>query len=124
MVRIAALFHCASCTGDPTQTEIDILTMTAAIDIAEFLGDNAAIAYQVMRADRAYEDAKYLWEKTKDVSEISKRDLFNCCQSHFRKTENMEPALKILIDSGYIAETERRTAGRPSRVLIVNPEAT
>ena len=123
MVRIAALFHCALCAGDPTQTEISISTMTAAVSMAEFLGDNAAIAYQVMGADIDSEDAKYLWKKIKGVSEISKRDLFKCCQSHFRKAENMEPALKILIDRGYIAEAERKTAGRPSRVLIVNPEA-
>lgn len=123
MVRIAALMHCALTAGDPTKTEISLKTMQAAIDVAEFLGAHAEIAYQVMGADDETADAKYLWRKIADADEISKRDLFCLCQSHFHKISNMEPAIQMLVSRGYITEVEKTTGGRPTKILRVNPLA-
>lgn len=121
MVRIAALMHCALTAGDPTKTEISAETMYAAVRIAEFLGAHAEIAYQVMGADDETTDAKYLWRKIAGADEISKRDLFKMCQSHFRKMTGMEPAIQVLVSRGYIAEVEKTTGGRPTKILRVNP---
>ena len=123
MVRIAALIHCALTAGHPTKTEISYETMQAALDIAEFLGAHAEIAYQVMGADEETEDAKYLWRKIGDADEISRRDLFCLCQSHFRRISSMEPAVRVLVNRGYIAEIEKTTGGRPTTILRVNPLA-
>ena len=98
-------------------------TVNAATAIAEFLGAHAEAAYRVMCADGAEQDAKYLWRRIGSVGQISKRELFNMCQSHFRTVENMEPAVQELIRRGYLAEIVRLTGGRPSRIFLVNPLA-
>ena len=123
MVRIAALLHCAQTAGDPAEEEISVETVNAATAIAEFLGAHAEAAYRVMCADGAEQDAKYLWRRIGSVGQISKRELFNMCQSHFRTVENMEPAVQELIRRGYLAEIVRLTGGRPSRIFLVNPLA-
>ena len=123
MVRIAALIHCALTAGDPTKTEISYETMQAALDIAEFLGAHAEIAYQVMGTNEETEDARYLWRKIGDADEISRMDLFCLCQSHFRRISSMEPAVRVLVNRGYIAEIEKTTGGRPTTILRVNPLA-
>ena len=123
MVRIAALLHCAQTAGDPAEEEISVETVNAATAIAEFLGAHAEAAYRVMCADGAEQNAKYLWRRIGSVGQISKRELFNMCQSHFRTVENMEPAVQELIRRGYLAEIVRLTGGRPSRIFLVNPLA-
>jgi hypothetical protein len=123
MVRIAALMHCAVTEGDPTETEISGSIMMAAVDIAEFLGVHAELAYQFMGADNETAEAKYLWRKIGDVEEISKRDLFCLCHGHFRNMGSMEPAIQALVSRGYIAEVEKITGGRPSKIIRVNPQA-
>lgn len=95
--------------------------MNTAMTIAEFLGAHAEAAYQVMCADGAAQDAKYVWRRIGSDGQISKRDLFVRCRGHFRTAENMEPAVQELIRRGYLAETVRLTGGRPSRILLVNP---
>lgn len=124
MVRIAALMHAAE-TEDPAGTPISPETLQGAVKIAEFLGPHAEAAYQIMGANEELEDAKYLWRRIEGTGKtaIKKRDLFNICQSKFKKVENMDPALRALIDMGYIQETEQSTGGRPSIKLLVNPLA-
>ena len=123
MIRIAALLHCAQTAGNPAEEEISAETMNTAMTIAEFLGAHAEAAYQVMCADGAAQDAKYVWRRIGSDGQISKRDLFIRCRGHFRAAENMEPAVQELISRGYLAETVRLTGGRPSRILLVNPRA-
>ena len=57
--------------------------------------------------------------KVQSGSEIKKRDLFKKCQSRFKRMENMEPAIQILTERGYIREEERQTGGRNSKILTV-----
>ena len=123
MVRIAALIHAASIQGNPTEIPISPEIMDAAVKIAEFLGPHAEAAYQIMGSDDVLESAKYLWRRIESSGkdEISKRDLFAKCQSKFKKAENMEPAMQVLIDRGYIRMAERKTNGRPSVIIFVNP---
>ena len=123
MVRIAALMHCARTAGNPAETEISFDTMQVALDIAEFLGAHAEIAYQAMGADDETADAKYLWRKIGDADEISRRDLFCLCQGHFRTIGRMEPAIQVLVSRGYVAAIEKNTGGRPTTILRVNPLA-
>ncbi|RGX57035.1 DUF3987 domain-containing protein [Anaerotruncus sp. AF02-27] len=123
MVRIAALMHAAEAAGDPTESPISPEVMQGAVKIAEFLGAHAMAAYQVMGADNDYEDAKYLWRRIESTGrdEISKRDLFAMCQGKFKRVEEMEPSLQVLVGMGYVQEEDRSTGGRPSKKIIVNP---
>lgn len=124
MVRIAALIHAAE-QKNPTEIPITTETMAAAVDIAEYLGIHAMVAYQVMGLDKDYQNAKYLFEKIKKIGqdEITKSGLFDICKGKFLKVETMEPALRILADMNYIKMIDNRTGkkGRPGQKIIVNP---
>lgn len=97
--------------------------MAGATSIAEFLSAHAVAAYQVMGADKSYDDAKYLWRRIErtEQAEISKRDLFNLCKGKFKRVTEMDPALQTLVEMGYVKEFEYTTGGRPTKKLIVNP---
>ena len=125
MVRIAALLHLSSF---PATEPISPETMAGATSIAEFLGTHAMAAYQMMGADEAQEDAKYLWRRIEGTgqSAISKRDLFRLVRSKFKKAEYMEVPLRVLVEYGYIRieDVERDGAGRKASPKIkVNPLA-
>ena len=120
MVRIAALLHLSSF---PADAPIGAETMAAATGIAEFLGAHAEAAYQMMGADEATADAKYLWRRIAATgqAEISKRNLFNICKGKFKRVEEMEAALYTLADMGYIQMADVPTGGRPTQKIMVNP---
>lgn len=126
-MRIAALLHAANIVGDPTKTPINADTMTSAIKIAEYLGVHAMAAYQVMGADKNYQNAKYLLEKLKklDVSEINKNNLFDLCKgkTEFKKGEGLDSALQILEGMHYIKVIKQQTngKGRPPQIVFINP---
>lgn len=122
-VRIATLMHAAEVQGNPTEIPIGAETMQAAVKIAEFLGPHAEAAYQVMGADEGAADAKYLLRRIEHSgkTEISKRDLFNLCKGKFKRVVEMEPALQILTEMGYLKEVDCATGGRPSKKLLINP---
>ena len=125
MVRIAALMHAAEAQGNPTETPISPEVMAGATSIAEFLSAHAVAAYQIMGADEEYESARYLWRRIGSTGqdEMSKRDLFNICKGRFKRVEDMDPALKTLINMGYVREVEIPTGGRPTKKLFVNPKS-
>jgi len=80
-------------------------------------------AYQMMGADTATADAKYLLKRIESIGqdEISKRDLFDKCKGKFKKMEAIEPAVQTLVEMGYIKQDERNTGGRPTVILRLNP---
>ena len=84
-------------------------------------------AYQVMGADKNYQNAKYLLEKLKklDVSEINKNNLFDLCKgkTEFKKGEGLDSALQILEGMHYIKVIKQQTngKGRPPQIVFINP---
>ena len=127
-VRIAALIHAGNAQGEPgavLRTRVSGDTMSAAVKIGEFLAANAEAAYKVMGASEGYEDAKYLWRRIAEngKTELSRRDLFNLCKGKFKTVEQMQPSFQILIERGFIREEERKTGGRPTKRVTVNPLA-
>ncbi len=125
MLRIAALLHLADF---PAETPISKATVEAAIQISEFLGVHAEAAYQAMGADEGVAEARYIWSRIVNggQTEISKRDLFRLCRGRFKKAENMEAPLHILVEYGYlrIEDLERDGAGRKASPLVkINPLA-
>ena len=102
MLRIAALFHCAS--GGTAETEISPKTLLDAIDIAEVLGQHAAVAFQLMGADADTADAQYIWKRLSGIEKATRSELLRQCRGHFKKASDMAPALAVLADRGYIRE--------------------
>lgn len=121
MIRIAALLHLSSF---PASEPISAETMTAAIKIAEFYFVHAQAAYQVMGANEEVENAKYLWNRIDNAGKelYSKSELVRLCKGKFKKVEDMDPALQMLVDMGYLREAEQETGGRPKAMYIVNPK--
>lgn len=124
MVRIAALLHAATAEGDPTATPLTLEAMNNATHLAEFLSLHAEGAYQLMGADRAAEDAKYLLRRLMLREEMSRTELTALCRGRFKRAEDMEPGLRLLADYGYIRKSEQDSGYRNHRhvVYLLNPK--
>ncbi len=121
--RIAALIHIALSKIDPTEIPISGDVMRASIKIADFLCVHALLAYRSMEADEDTENAKYCMRKLKEngISKTSIRDLQRICRK-FKNKEEMTPAIKILVDMGYLKiESVSSGNGRRSESITVNP---
>jgi hypothetical protein len=123
MIRIAALIHAAETKGNAAETLISGQTMEKAIKISQFLCVHATAAYQAMGADKDCEDAKYMLRRIKGTGqdEISKRDLLRLCKGKFKRAEDMDPAMQMLIEKKYIRFIKQDTGGRRAEKIIVNP---
>lgn len=121
-LRIAGLLHLAEY---PESVEISESFMLHAISIGLYYLEHAKAAYQIMGADEESQDAKYLLRRIESMGqdEFTKRDLFDACKGKFKKVDAMEPAMKTLIEMGYIREVAISTGerGRLSIKIIVNP---
>ena len=80
-----------------------------------------------MGSDGELENARHIlqWieKTTQDV--FTKRDAHKAMQARFKKADDLEPALKILMEHGYIRQVDRdetKGPGRPpSPSFEVNP---
>ena len=54
---------------------------------------------------------------------LSKREIHRSAKGHFRRVEDMDPALKLLTEMGYIRSIKEETGGRPTEVIQINPYA-
>ena len=124
MLRIAALLHAAK-HEMPSKELISEDTIIAAVKISDCLIEHAISAYQSMGADESNEDAKYLLKRfiSSGKYELKKNDAIQLTRGKFKSTEEMEPALKVLVDMGYIRREQRQTGGRPSEIILINPHS-
>lgn len=123
--RIAGLLHCAKNSNQPWSKDIEIETMGKALEIASVFASHALIAFDMMGADKALEQAKKVWrwiERDKQGS-FTKRDCFNALKGTFHRVVNIEEPLKVLIERNHIRELpKRKIVGKPSIKYAVNPE--
>lgn len=123
--RIAALFHVATATGDPTKKLVSLETLSAAAGIAGALSSHAQAAYQAMGGDENSANAKYILSKLVECKDgyVTRTDLTRLCRGKFDKTADMEPALDILENRGYIhaADAEIGYNKRKARIYFLNP---
>ena len=52
----------------------------------------------------------------------ARANLSDCARASSKKVEDMDPALQMLVDMGYLREAEQETGGRPKAMYIVNPK--
>jgi hypothetical protein len=129
--RIAGLLHCVEYAGFiPSKKEISLQTIKRALDIAAVLSEHALAAFGLMGADPAIEGAKKVWrwvESTRFES-FTARDCFQALKGSFRRMNELQPALDVLVERAYIAQApnkERKGGGRsPSPTYHVNPSLT
>ncbi len=126
IARIAGILHLADAgEGDPIEVE----TVENAITLGRYYLDHARGAFADMGADPEVERARYVlaWIERSGTDRFTKRDAFEATKGRFKQVSDLEPALDILVDHGYIREeqgADRSGPGRrPSPTYEVNPAA-
>jgi hypothetical protein len=124
--RIAGLLHLAEHRGG-VGLAVTGDTMAAAIRVGEYFTGHALAVFDAMGADPAVEDARVVldWIERTCVEEFTRRDAQRGCR-RFRKVSDLEPALEVLEDHGFIRghETVPDGGGPRSRTFEVNPHLT
>ena len=126
--RLAALLHLASHLRDGWARPIGADTFTGAMWLADYLVDHALAVFDLMGADPRIDDARWLldWISRTNLTQFSRRDAHQATRGRFRKAADLEPALALLEEHGWLrrvdADPVGAKGGRPaSPRFIVNP---
>lgn len=125
VLRTAGLLHIAADGAGDIQTEM----VENAIRIGSYAFHHALYAYSILGADETVEKALHVVTKLRklSVTSISRSDLYQKCRGRFfRDAKEMEPALNLLEQHGYIWLDVPAYSGveRPSvGTIYVNPAA-
>jgi hypothetical protein len=124
-IRIAALLHIARHAHEqPWDTWIGIQDMDDALRIADILSGHALVVFDLMGADPALDDARYIlrWIRRKGESEFTFRDCHYAHKTKYKRATDIEPAMEVLAERFYIRpKAVKHKQGRPKRAYEVNP---
>lgn len=135
--RVAGVFHCIQHARTRNwQQPISAETLQSAIEIARYACPHAEHVLQRMNAtegDNEEKAGEIVWRwisrscEKREATEFSKRDLHRGLQRRFKKADDLDDPIALLISRGYVREKQIATAGgkgRPvSPVYEVNPAA-
>lgn len=126
--RIAGLLHLARHHAAGYERPIEAATLDAAVAIARYLIPHALVAFERMGADARREGARAVrdWIEREARRRFTRRDAQRALQNRFPKVADLEPALELLEDHGFVRRVERSKdrpsrAGRPSTAYDVSP---
>ena len=126
--RIAGLLHLAKHLRDGWAKPVEAETMRAAVAIARYLVEHALAVFDLMGADPALADARYLldWIARTGAERFTRRELFTALpRGRFPKVDALDPALELLSAHGHIRRVDQpapKGPGRPpSPAYEVNP---
>ncbi|MBG0814177.1 YfjI family protein [Planomonospora sp. ID82291] len=129
VARLAGLLHLAGHIEDGWRHPIDGATMAAAMELGEYFTAHALAAFDAMGADPEQEAARTLheWLTRTRPERFTVREAFTALpRSRFRKVADLEPALELLEQLGWIQrepEPPRTGPGRrPSPRYAVHPD--
>jgi putative DNA primase/helicase len=103
---------------------IGLLVMRPVLRFCATAISHAIASYDLIAEDRATTTAKRIlhWLRSKHTCKVAKRDCFRAHHPHvFERVDQMEGPLKILEDHHLIRLRERKTGGRGSEVIEINP---
>ena len=135
VLRIAGVLHATENLGNTDVLPVSLQTMAAAISIGNYYLAHAKVAYDEMGFNTTVDDALYLLSKIKlycadkesaqGAISISKRELLRLSR-RFHKADDMQPALSLLIEAGYLRQriSNSGNQGRNSAILEINPYVT
>lgn len=128
IVRIAGILRLAQEVENLTPfPKVDIESVRRAISIGRYLIPHARAAYAEMGADPQIENAKRVlrWIEKTGQRSFTKRDAHQGNKGRFKKVADIEPALDLLEEHGYIRavsdQPDRGPGRKPSQVFEVNP---
>jgi replicative DNA helicase len=128
--RLAALLHLASHLRDGWAHPIGADTFAGAVRLAGYLVDHARAVFDLMGADPRTDDARWLldWIARTSQVQFSRRDAHQGARGRFPKATDLEPALSLLEEHGYLHRVDPEPSrdphgrGRPaSPRFLVNP---
>jgi hypothetical protein len=126
--RLAGLLHLAGHLRDGWAHPISADTFAGAIRLAGYLVEHAWAGFDLMGADPRVDDARWLldWINRTNQAQFSRRDAHQAARGRFRKATDLEPALSVLEEHGWLrrvdADPARPKGGRPpSPRFLVNP---
>jgi replicative DNA helicase len=128
--RLAALFHLADHLRDGWAQPISADTFASAACLADYLIEHARAVFDLMGADPRVDDARWLldWVVRTDRIQFSRRDAHAAApRGRFRKAADLEPALTLLEEHGWLRRVDADPAGPkggrpPSPRFLVNPQ--
>ena len=135
ILRIALALHClevhgrSSARSAVSALEVNADTMRAALSWAPYLIEHDRIASGIAgcHPETAVADRILSWLERSGVERFSRRDCFTHCRGRFvNQTEDVDDALKLLIELGYVRRLPVPAAGEkggrpPSPLFTVNP---
>jgi hypothetical protein len=126
--RIAGLLHLASHLRDGWASPITGDTFAGAARLAGYLVEHARAVFDLMGADPRVDDARWLldWIARTGQVQFTRRDAHQAARGRFRKAGDLEPALNLLEEHGYLRRVDADPAGPrggrpPSPRFLVNP---
>ena len=129
VARLTGILHMAMHANAvaPWEVAIGAKTVERAISLGKYLLQHAQASYAEMGVDPVIVDAKYIrtWIDREEKKVFSKRDAYQGTKGRFKTVAAMEPALKLLVEHGFIRQRDphqRPGPGRkPSPTYDVNP---
>jgi replicative DNA helicase len=126
--RLAALLHLARHLRDGWARPIGAGSFAGAVRLAGYLVEHARAVFDLMGADPRLDDARWLldWINRTGQGQFSRRDAHQAARGRFRKASDLEPALALLEEHGWVRRVDADPAGpkggRPaSPRFLVNP---
>ncbi|WBO69352.1 YfjI family protein [Streptomyces camelliae] len=126
--RMAALLHLAEHGGNGYAHPVTTATMRAAIELGEYYTAHALAVFDVMGADPVVSRARSVLDVLRDKGweDVKRRDVFSALsRSEFPNVADLEPALALLEDHGYLRSYQPAPTGKrgrpPAPRLIAHP---
>jgi hypothetical protein len=127
--RMAALLHLAEHLGEGYAHPVPEATMRAAIELGEYYTAHALAVFDVMGADAVLGRARSVLDALRDNGweDVSRRDVFTVLsRSEVPTVTDLEPALALLEDHGYLRSYQPERTGKrgrpPAPRLQVHPD--
>ncbi|MEE4542204.1 DUF3987 domain-containing protein [Streptomyces sp. V4-01] len=115
---MAALLHLAEHGGNGYAHPVTEATMRAAIELGDYYTAHALAVFDVMGADPVLSRARSVLEALRDNGwqDVSRRDVFSVLsRSEVPTIADLEPALALLEDHGYLRSYQPERTGRRGR---------
>jgi replicative DNA helicase len=127
--RLAALLHLADHLRDGWAQPIASATFAGALRLAGYLIEHARAVFDLMGADPRVDDARWLldWIARTSQAQFTRRDAHRAApQGRFPKATNLDPALSLLEEHGYLRRVDADPSGPkggrpPSPRFLINP---
>lgn len=125
-LRIAGLLHCVLKKDNADKVPVSAKTMAHAIKISIYFLKHAQYIFMMMGADKVSAQAKFLLKRLEQQgnNELTKYQMHRLGRGMFPKTNDVIPALNLLVEHGYLQEIHHisPTGGRPRDcTYLLNP---